>query len=533
MRRKTRKILLAVLLAVAMTIPSVVFYRYVGSYAIQNSNERIGQIGRRMTAYAEQVVDSGLSDMASLVSQGVGECGETARERMVSVLDRNRNVSQIIVADIRGREMCSAFLRRRTSTQFTRADQEASSLEFGRMNGVDQDHTYVGLRQWIDDETTLTFVYAPSAFYLDVLPDAWRSASDVMLRLDDKMRFSIGEPSSEFLLAGTDRYFTRTISSGRFPFAVEIRLGSEAGTRDFARLQRLGTAAMGILSFVIGSFGAFVIFRPPSIDEDLRQAVDDKQFIPFYQPVIDLECGKLTGCEVLARRRMRDGTIISPLQFIDHLEHNGMIVKVTRMLMRQVRADLNDLCRERSGIYISFNLCSLHFRDDRIVRDVKAIFGDSDIRYSRLAFEITERLPLEDLDMALEVVTKLQALGCRVALDDAGTGHAGLAILQQIPFDIIKIDKFFIDTIATGNQETPIIDTIISLGRNLRKIVIAEGVENMAQLSHLRSRGLRFAQGYLFSPPLPPKAFIRLARQLGRGASTHDMPSPQARSDAA
>ena len=127
MRRKTRKILLAVLLAVAMTIPSVVFYRYVGSYAIQNSNERIGQIGRRMTAYAEQVVDSGLSDMASLVSQGVGECGETARERMVSVLDRNRNVSQIIVADIRGREMCSAFLRRRTSTQFTRADQEASA----------------------------------------------------------------------------------------------------------------------------------------------------------------------------------------------------------------------------------------------------------------------------------------------------------------------------------------------------------------------------------------------------------------------
>ncbi|MCC0057561.1 MAG: EAL domain-containing protein, partial [Rhodobiaceae bacterium] len=463
MRRKTRKILLAILLAVAMTIPSVVFYRYVGAYAIQNSHERIGQIGQRMSAYAEQVVDGALTDMAALVSQGVGACGERARDRMVSVLDRNRQVSQIIVADVRGREKCSAFLRRRTSTQFTRANQEPSALEFGRMNGVDQDHTYIGLRQWIDDETTLIFVYAPSVFYLDVLPESWRSASDVMLRLDEKMRFSIGEPSSDFSLAGTERYFSRTVSSGRFPFAIEIRLGNEAGTRDFARLQRLGTAAIGILSFVIGSFGAFVIFRPPSIDEDLRQAIEEKQFIPFYQPVIDLECGGLAGCEVLARRRMRDGTIISPLHFIDHLEHNGMIVQVTRMLMRHVRADLNDLCRDRSRLYISFNLCSLHFRDDQIVRDVKAIFGDSDIRYSRLAFEITERLPLDDLDMARKVVSDLQALGCRVALDDAGTGHAGLAILQQIPFNIIKIDKFFIDTIATGDEETPIIDTIISL----------------------------------------------------------------------
>ncbi|MGE0231690.1 MAG: EAL domain-containing protein [Flavobacteriaceae bacterium] len=533
MRRNTRKILLTVLLVVAMTLPSVVFYRYVGAYALRDSEERIAEIGRRMTTFAEQVIEEGLADMGALVAQDLAACGASARDRMVSVLDRNRNVSQIIVADLRGREMCSSFLRRRTTTQFTRANREPSSPELGTMQGLEEDKTYVGLRQWIDDETTLTFVYAPSAFYLDILPDAWRSASDVMLRLDDRMRFSIAEPRSHSAIAGAAGSFGGTIDSARFPLAIEIRVDQDVVTKGFARLQRLGTAAMAILSLVIGSFGAFLIFRPPSIDEDLRQAVDEKQFIPFYQPVIDLESGRLAGCEVLARRRMRDGTIISPLQFIDHLEHNGMILDVTRMLMRRVRADLNDLCRERPGIYISFNLCSLHFLDDRIVRDVKAIFGGSDIGYSRLVFEITERLPLDDLETARKVVAALQRLGCKIALDDAGTGHAGLAILQQIPFDVIKIDKFFVDTITAGANETPIIDTIISLGRTLKKVIVAEGVENMAQLAHLRARGLRLAQGYLFSPPLPPRAFVRLGRQLGRSADQADEMAEESRLGAA
>lgn len=514
MQRKIQKAILLSLLVAAITLPPVIFHRYVGAYAQRDTDERLGEIGRRMTTYVEQILDAGIDDMAALVSYQVGECGPSAREHMISVLDRNRMVQQVIVADATGKEMCGAFLRRRTAGRFVSFDPSGHSLELGRMAGLDDGQTYFGIRQWLDNKISLTLVYSPSAFYLDILPDAWRTASEIMLYLDNQSQFVISDTLSESAVSQGGAFVTRRVGSERFPVSIGIRLRSDVVAQDFLQLQKLGTAAMAVLSFVIGIFGVFLIFRPPSIDEDLRQAIRDRQFIPFYQPVIDLERGRLAGCEVLVRRRLPDGTIVSPVHFIDHLEHNGMILEVTRRLMMRVCDDLGGICRDRPDLYVTFNLCSLHFRDERIVDDVQAIFADSSIRYDRLVFEITERLPLDDLDMANRVIAKLQALGCRIALDDAGTGHAGLAILQQIPFDIIKIDKFFIDTI-TAAAETPIIDTIMTLGRSLDKIIVAEGVESMVQLNHLRARGLRFAQGHLFAPPLPPKAFIRLARQFG------------------
>jgi sensor c-di-GMP phosphodiesterase-like protein len=172
-----------------------------------------------------------------------------------------------------------------------------------------------------------------------------------------------------------------------------------------------------------------------------------------------------------------------------------------------------------------------HFESLRIIRDIETIFGRSQIAYKQVTLEITERQPLANIDRARVVIRRLQELGARVALDDAGTGHGGLAYLQQLGIDVIKIDKLFIDTIDTNDSPSPILDSLIKLGQELGKELVAEGVEAMEQVDYLRSRGVTAAQGFLFAPPLPARAFLDLVAAMDPIALRQQAPAdaPQAK----
>jgi EAL domain-containing protein (putative c-di-GMP-specific phosphodiesterase class I) len=158
----------------------------------------------------------------------------------------------------------------------------------------------------------------------------------------------------------------------------------------------------------------------------------------------------------------------------------------------------------------------MHFNDLEILEDVKRIYKDSGIGFEQLCFEVTEQHPLKDLALSRTIIGRIQALGASVALDDVGTGHGGLAYLQKLGVDIIKIDKMFIDDIGSDHSAETIVDTLIELGSQLGLGIIAEGVERQDQADHLRDKGVRHAQGYLFSPPLPGPAFLNLIEKAPR-----------------
>jgi EAL domain-containing protein (putative c-di-GMP-specific phosphodiesterase class I) len=197
--------------------------------------------------------------------------------------------------------------------------------------------------------------------------------------------------------------------------------------------------------------------------------------------------------------------------------------------MQQVRADLSDLCREMPEIKISINLFEGHFRDGTIVEDVQAIFGDSPISFRQLVFEITERRPLSNSIQANSVIAGLHALGARLAMDDAGTGHSNLAYMQTLGVDIIKIDRVFVDMIKPETTQVPVLDGLISMARDLGTEIVAEGVESEAQALYLRARGVVMAQGFLFAPAIKVAPFKELARALNGG----EQPLEQATSTAA
>jgi EAL domain-containing protein (putative c-di-GMP-specific phosphodiesterase class I) len=166
------------------------------------------------------------------------------------------------------------------------------------------------------------------------------------------------------------------------------------------------------------------------------------------------------------------------------------------------------------------------------VEDVRTIFAGSPIRLSQIVLEVTERQPLNDLTAAKRIIAALQGLGCKVAIDDVGSGHGGLSYLLKLGVDVIKIDKLFVDAIGTERYSTTIIESLIKLARSMRMDIVAEGVETFEQVTYLRDHGIRAAQGYVFSPPLPGSSFLKLrgALEPSRQQAAGDAQPPAARS---
>lgn len=262
------------------------------------------------------------------------------------------------------------------------------------------------------------------------------------------------------------------------------------------------------------SLVGYALRRRPVNEDAIREAIVRGEFIPYYQPVIDIQHGTLMGCEVLIRWRKPDGTIVSPSAFIALAEATGLAIPMTRALMQKTRDELDRAYGDRPHLKVSINLFNDHFATPGIVSDVRAIFASSSIGFDQVVLEVTERHPLPDTAGAREIIRRLQELGARVALDDAGTGHSGLAHLQRLGMDVLKIDKLFIDAIGRDGEPVTVVDSLIRLGQDLGMEVVAEGVEHPHQVTYLRSKGVFAAQGFLFAPPLPGMSFLRLIESM-------------------
>ena len=244
--------------------------------------------------------------------------------------------------------------------------------------------------------------------------------------------------------------------------------------------------------------------------EEIARAIEAREFIPYYQPVIDISTGRVAAAEVLMRWRKPDGTIVPPAKFIPLAESSGLIIAMTRSIMIAVREEIGAVYAQRPHLRVGFNLSARHFDDEQIVADVRRIFQNSPVQMQQIVLEVTERQPLENLTAARRIVAALQGLGVRVAMDDVGAGHSGLSYMLKLGADMIKIDKVFIDALGRDSNSTTIIGTLVDLARNMRMDVVAEGVENFEQVVALRDHGIRLAQGYVFAPPLPGPSYLRL-----------------------
>lgn len=168
--------------------------------------------------------------------------------------------------------------------------------------------------------------------------------------------------------------------------------------------------------------------------------------------MVDIRSGRLVGAEVLARWRKPDGSLVLPGSFIPLAELSGLIIDITRRLMRQVCADVGPAIGQRPGFKIGFNFTAMLFSNRNIIRDLRSIFAGSPIALSQVVLELTEREPIDDLTETRQVIAALQGIGVRIAIDDVGTGHSGLSYMLKLGVDIIKIDKMFVDALGSDSK---------------------------------------------------------------------------------
>ena len=331
---------------------------------------------------------------------------------------------------------------------------------------------------------------------------------------DGTTALAVGDPSGFNRRSSSTEFIYAEAFAGAFPLMAELAVPFAIVRAGYADLDFGFTmiACLMSASFLLLSLHYVRLTSVPAFD--LERAIANHEIKPYYQPVINLKTGGLVGCEVLCRWEKRNGEVVPPGAFIDYAEVTGLAIPMTLSLMQQVRTDLDALCTIMPDMKIAINLFEGHFRDGTIVEDVQAIFGGSNINFSQLVFEITERRPLGTSMQANRVIAGLHALGSRLAMDDAGTGHSNLAYLQTLGLDIIKIDRVFVDMVKPGTTQVPVLDGLIAMARDLNCEVVAEGVETEAQAIYLRARGVLHAQGFIFAPALPIGAYRDLAMAL-------------------
>jgi diguanylate cyclase (GGDEF)-like protein len=250
-----------------------------------------------------------------------------------------------------------------------------------------------------------------------------------------------------------------------------------------------------------------------AIEEDLRGALDRKEFELLYQPLWDLGSNRIAGFEALIRWNHPVRGTVSPGQFIQIAEETGQIRSIGGWALNRACADAMKL---PDDVKIAVNLSGAQFDTGDIVEIVAAALDASGLPANRLELEITETTLLKNNEITLTLLFRLHALGLRIALDDFGTGYSSLSYLRTFPFDKIKIDQSFVREMATRADCAAIVSSIVTLANKLNITTTAEGIETVDQLELIRATGCTEAQGYLFSVPRPLREVLEYFRESAK-----------------
>ncbi len=240
--------------------------------------------------------------------------------------------------------------------------------------------------------------------------------------------------------------------------------------------------------------------RTLHLESQLSKAYIDQEFCNYYQPIVSDQSHRVVGLEVLLR--WPSNGEFMPEDFANAAESSGLITRIMLQTLSRALIELRQWRVTYPELYISINLSALDFESVNLVKNIQNALIVSKVPASAVVFEITESVMMQDLDKAQQSMEKLKALGCRIYMDDFGTGYASLTYLKRFPIDVLKIDKSFVADIGVDKGDEVIINSILTLAKSLGKECVAEGVESIAQLGFLRSLGCEYYQGYLFSKPV-------------------------------
>jgi diguanylate cyclase (GGDEF)-like protein len=332
----------------------------------------------------------------------------------------------------------------------------------------------------------------------------------------------------------------------RITASVGIAMGA-AGQHDAPELLRHADVAM--YAAKAAGKGRSAVFEPEMdsaiigqlrMKAELARAVELGEFTVYYQPTVELSNGRLAGVEALVRWQHPDRGLVPPLDFIPLAEQTGLIVPIGRFVLREACQQMrawHTSYPTSPPMTVSVNLSARELDEPGLVDSVRDVLAETGLDPAHLVLEITESLLLVDLPATVTILSALRALGVRLAIDDFGTGYSSLSYLENLPVDILKIDKSFVDRIGETPADIPglkdpnqsvMVSAISQLGHALHLDLVAEGIEQREQVSALQGLECQYGQGYYFARPLTSGALAELLHQQAVEPGWNLEPSAQA-----
>jgi len=341
-----------------------------------------------------------------------------------------------------------------------------------------------------------------------VLLDDMRDPSDA-IRVAERIQDSFAEP---FVICGQDVFTTASIGIiANSTHATAVDVLRDADTAMY-RAKLHGGSRCEVFDQAMHEHSVNRL----NLETDLRKALERKEFRVYYQPIIALRTGTISGFEALLRWQRPEKGLVSPAEFIGLAEETGLIVSIGNWVFRTAceQARQWDLeYPQEVPLTMSVNISARQFMQDDLVTQVEKILRESQVTPTAIKLEITESVTMGDAERTIRVVNELKKLGLAFSIDDFGTGYSSLSYLRRFPTDTLKIDRSFVSNLKSNPENREIIRTIIGLARNLGMDVVAEGTETAEEISYLKSLDCEFAQGYFFSKPVDSVAARALLRE--------------------
>lgn len=337
-------------------------------------------------------------------------------------------------------------------------------------------------------------------------PRGSRSIENIYRSIQDKI-------AEGFLLSnGTRVHVTLSVGVAEYPEASE----SVLELINCAEIVMFKAKASG--KSQLQYFNSFMLqdfLQTVEIENKLKQAVFNKNFVLHFQPQYYAESRKLRGMEALIRWRDENNRMISPMVFIPIAEKNGAIIPIGNWVIEESLRRYQEWKRRYGQDFImSINISSLQCRKDNFVSHIMELIEKNGIEASEIEIEITESILIEDFEEVKEKLIILRDHGVRISLDDFGTGFSSVSYLNELPIDTLKVDKSFVDKVTTDESTRIITESIINMVNRLGYESIAEGVETEEQLSYMKQIGCSVIQGYLLGKPMPAEEVDEMFRKM-------------------
>ena len=479
---------------------------FIGSVTIDSENKRqLEDLNRLVLGRSELEVDFAFIALGELVERGAAGCNDSSLSAMRRQVYVRSTIKDIRVIDADGMVTCSAFPEtQRFDAPSPLADRSipsrVASIELFRLDQVTS--AAIGVLWKVVPDLALVAVLNTDSLLFGAIPSGLRDGSAMVLSVTNGDVVATFGTVAE---AAPDRppIMTFKSTSDRYPLSLQLSVGGSI-FKSWNREALLYFVISGaVLGLVFGILLARLLTLPRSPLAELDDALAAGEFVPYMQPVFSLASGKIIGCEVLVRWHRRSGEVVPPSRFIPLIEQSGRIGRLTLDVMSRALAELRPLLDRDPGFSVAFNIAPSHFLAAGFSKSIESLVRTAGVRPAQIVLELTERQELSDPARAAETVTALHATGFHIAIDDAGTGHSGLSPVKTLGAQILKIDKFFVDSILTDHSAQVIVEMLVKVAHELKMTLIAEGIEHQEQMAWLRAAGVDEGQGYLVSPALP------------------------------